>query len=278
MAGTEIGATEWQACKTNPLVMENDKQKNRKNAILVSLLLALIFAYPTFTSAKNVFVDGYIQWTSLILTMFFGVWVLLPFATILFYKGDEPKQKDTETKRHFSRILIIVGSIVWGLLCFGLGIFALISYFGYKDVKPENLRSINGTISEVVIESVKSRKTYTSVLLIEYPQYRFYIPFIDETLKSESPITLYVPVRDYQRVVEKSELTNRELHTQDQYDPFVVAYESENSCVTLSDYNEWRRTDSKWGLYGGIVCILFGIGVEIWIFRRRRKGEQISQA
>ena len=64
--------------------MENDKQKNRKNAILVSLLLALIFAYPTFTSAKNVFVDGYIQWTSLILTMFFGVWVLLPFATILY--------------------------------------------------------------------------------------------------------------------------------------------------------------------------------------------------
>lgn len=123
--------------------MENDKQKNRKYAILVSLLLALIFAYPTFISAKNVFVDGYIQWTSLILTMFFGVWVLLPFATILFYKGDEPKQKDTETKRHFSRILIIIGSIVWGLLCFGLGIFALINYFGNKDVKPENLRSIN---------------------------------------------------------------------------------------------------------------------------------------
>ena len=251
--------------------MENDKQKNRKNAILVSLLLALIFAYPTFTSAKNVFVDGYIQWTSLILTMFFGVWVLLPFATILFYKGDEPKQKDTETKRHFSRILIIVGSIVWGLLCFGLGIFALISYFGYKDVKPENLRSINGTISEVVIERVKARETFTRVLLIEYPQYWFYIPIIDKTLTSESPITLYVPVRDYQRVVKKSELTNRELHTQDEYDPFVVAYESNNSCFTLSDYNEWSRTDSKWGLYLGIVLVLFGIGGEIWFFWRSKK-------
>jgi hypothetical protein len=48
-------------------------------------------------------------------------------------------------------------------------------------------------------------------LLIEYPQYRFYIPFIDETFKNESPITLYVPIRGYQRVVEKSALTNREI-------------------------------------------------------------------
>ena len=258
--------------------MENDKQKNRKNAILLSLLIALIFVYPTFMGVRYVVVDGYIQWTSLILTMFFGIWVLLPFAVILFYKGDKPKQRDEESQRQFSRRLKIVGSVVFGVMYFGFGLFALINYFGYKDIKSEDLRRIDGTISEVVIESVKSRKTYTSVLLIEYPQYRFYIPFIDETLKSESPITLYVPVRDYQRVVEKSELTNRELHTQDQYDPFVVAYESENSCLTLSDYNEWRRRDSKWGLYGGIVCILFGIGVEIWIFRRRRKGEQISQA
>lgn len=92
MAGTEIGATEWQACKTNPLVMENDKQKNRKNAILLSLLIALIFVYPTFMGVRYVVVDGYIQWTSMILTMFFGIWVLLPFAVILFYKGDKPKQ------------------------------------------------------------------------------------------------------------------------------------------------------------------------------------------
>ena len=114
------------------------------------------------------------------------------------------------------------------------------------------------------------------MLLIEYPQYRFYIPFIDETLTSGSPITLYVPIRDYQRVVEKSALTNRELHTQDEYDPFVVAYESENSRVTLSDYNEWSRTDSKWGLYLGIVLILFGIGGEIWTFWHKKKGEQTS--
>jgi len=257
--------------------MENDKQKNRKNAILVSLFLALIFAYPTFLSVRNVVVDGYVQWTSLILTLFFGIWVLLPFAVILFYKGEEPKQRDEEAKRRYSRRLKIVGSIVWGLAFIGFGLFALVNYFGHKDIKSEDLRRIDGTISEAVVESVKSRKTFTSVLLIEYPQYRFYIPFIDETLTSGSPITLYVPIRDYQRVVEKSALTYGELHTQDEYDPFVVAYESENSRVTLSDYNEWSRTDSKWGLYLGIVLTLFGIVGEIWIFWRKKKGEQTPQ-
>ena len=258
--------------------MENDKQKNRKNAILVSLFLALIFAYPTFFSVRNVVLDGYVQWTSLVLSLFFGIWVLLPFAVILFYKGDKPKQRDEETQRQFSRRLKIVGSVVFGVMYFGFGLFALINYFGHKDIKSEDLRRIDGTISEVVVESVKSRKTYTSVLLIEYPQYRFYIPFIDETLRSESPITLYVPIRDYQRVVEKSVLTNREFHIQDEYDPFVVAYESENSRVTLSDYNEWSRTDSKWGLYFGIVLILFGIGGEVWFFWRQKKEAQTPQA
>ena len=61
-----------------------------------------------FSAAKNVVVDGFIQWTSLILTLFFG-----------------------------------------------FGTFALIDYFSYKDVMPEDLRRIDGTISEVVIESVK---------------------------------------------------------------------------------------------------------------------------
>lgn len=173
-------------------------------------------------------------------------------------------------------ILKIVSSIVWGLVSIGFGLLALIKFFGHKDINSEDLRRIDGTISEVVVESVKSRKTYTSVLLIEYPQYWFYIPFIDETLKSESPITLYVPIRDYQRVEEKSVLTNRELHTQDEYDPFVVAYESENSLVTLSDYNEWSRTDSKWGFYIGIVLILFGIVEEYWFFCRKKKGVQIN--
>lgn len=257
--------------------MENDKQKNRKNAILASLILALIFAYPTFLSVRNVVVDGYVQWTSLILTLFFGIWVLLPFAVILFYKGEEPKQRDEEAKRRYSRRLKIVGSIVWGLAFIGFGLFALVNYFGHKDIKSEDLRRIDGTISEAVVESVKSRKTFTSVLLIEYPQYRFYIPFIDETLTSGSPITLYVPIRDYQRVVEKSALTYGELHTQDEYDPFVVAYESENSRVTLSDYNEWSRWDSKWGLYLGIVLTLFGIGGEIWIFWHKKKGKQTPQ-
>lgn len=258
--------------------MENDKQKNRKNAILASLVLALIFAYPTFFSVRNVVLDGYVQWTSLILSLFFGIWVLLPFAVILFYKGDKPKQRDEETQRKFSRRLKIVGSDVFGVMYFGFGLFALINYFGHKDIKSEDLRRIDGTISEVTIESVKSRKNFTSVLLIEYPQYRFYIPFIDETLKSESPITLYVPVRDYQRVVEKSALTDRELHTQDEYDPFVVAYESDNSFVTLSDYNEWSRTNSKWGLYVGIAVILFGIVGEYWFFWRKKKEVQTPHA
>ena len=254
--------------------MKNDKQKNRKNAILVSLLLALIFAYPTFISAKNVFEEGYIQWTSLILTMFFCVWVLLPFAIILFYKGDEPKQKDEKTKRNFSRILIIVGSIVWGLLFFCLGIFGIHYYLTHKDVSSMDLRRIDGVISEVHVYTgtAKNYDPHTSVKLVEYPQYWFDIPHIeDKTLTSESPITLYVPIRDYQRVVENSALANRELHTQDQYAPFVIAYESNNSCFTLSDYNEWSRTDSKWGLYLGIICILFGIGGEIWFFWRKKK-------
>ncbi|MBP5663060.1 MAG: hypothetical protein J6X16_02165 [Bacteroidales bacterium] len=259
-------------------MMENYQQKNRKNAILLSLLLALIFAYPTLMAASDVVIDGSVQWTSLILTLLFGIWVLLPFAVILFYKGDETKQRDEKNKQKFSRILIIVGSIVWGVVFFGFGLFALTNYFGHKDIKYEDLHRIDGTISKVAIESVKSRKTYTSVLLIEYPQYRFYIPFVDKTLKSESSITLYVSVRDYQRVIEKNALTNKQLHTQDQYAPFVVAYESDNSCVTLSDYNEWSRTNSKWGLYVGIVCILFGIGGEIWIFRRKGEREQTPQA
>ena len=180
-----------------------------------------------FSAAKNVVVDGFIQWTSLILTLFFG-----------------------------------------------FGTFALIDYFSYKDVMPEDLRRIDGTISEVVIEGLRGRKNHTSVLLIEYPQYCFFMPFIDETLEEESPITLYVSVSDYQRVVEGRALTNREQHTIDQYSPYVMAYESGKSHVTLSDYNEWSRRDSKWGLYVGIVCILFGLGVEIWFFWRKKKNSQ----
>lgn len=257
--------------------MDNDKQKNRKNAILLSLCLALIFAYPTFMSAKDMVIDGTVQWTSLILTMFFGIWVLLPFAIVLFYKGDESKQRDTENKRHFSQKLIIAGAIVFGLMCFGFGIFGVYHFLTNKDIEAKDIRRIDGVISEVHVYSggTKSYDPRTTVKLIEYPQYWFVIPhIIDKNLTSESPITLYVPIRDYQRVVENSTLTNRELHTQDEYAPFVVAYESINSCYTLSDYNEWSRRDSKWGLYVGIVCILFGIGVEIWFFWRKKKSSQ----
>ena len=254
--------------------MENDKQKNRKNAILASLFLALIMAYPTFTAAKNVVVDGYIQWTSLILSMFFGIWVLLPFAIVLFYKGDGPKQRDEKNDRRISQRCTKVLGIAYGLVFFGFGIFALIYYFGYKDVMPDDLRRIDGTISEVVIEGLRGRKNHTSVLLIEYPQYCFFMPFIDETLEEESPITLYVSVSDYQRVVEGRALSNREQHTIDQYRPYVMAYESGKSHVTLSDYNEWSRRDSKWGLYMGIVCILFGVGAEIWFWRKSRPNSE----
>jgi len=239
-------------------------RKNRRLVRILSSLLVAGFVYPMWMNARNVLIDGTLQWGSLIGALFFVLPMLLPVYAFFFYDGYEGEGKPTKDKTATGRKVKRIIAVVFGLVFFGAGIGALWYSFHPSTMSAHELHSLDGTVCKVFLyRNPKGNDQHTSVQLCETPGISFFIPYYDSELQEGWRVRFMIKEQDYLRVTGQRSLTSRERHTQDQYRPKVYAYSTDSYDMPLELYNQMKEKDTVWALLIGVFLLLIGIVFEV---------------
>jgi len=247
-----------------PLNNEESKRNARKNrtiALTISLVMAAAFIYPTWTSAKNVVIDGSIQWVSLGITCFFGIWLIFPILVLLFYDGNEDNNPQHPLSGSVRRRFKWAATVFLGILSLAFSLFAFHYWMHPHTVSADELRRLDGTLCNIspYNGNVKGNNRHTGVQLCELPDVEFRIPYYDTLLPEGGKVSLLIMEKDYLRVTGTLPATRGERHTLDQYHPTVYAYKTDTYFMPLSAYNDMKETGRGWGLAAGLIVLAIGL-------------------
>ena len=73
-------------------------RKNRRLVRILSLLLVAGFVYPMWMNARNVLIDGTLQWGSLVGALFFVLPMLLPVYAFFFTMATRERENQQRIK------------------------------------------------------------------------------------------------------------------------------------------------------------------------------------
>ncbi len=231
-----------------------------------------------FFVAENLFIDGHVQVSSLVLTCLFGGMALLCLFALLTFNRQFKKHQESTLKKPEPgsyRWLKVSGLVFFGAFIAWLNFLAIDGFVSGPELNMEDMTSVTGTLSADMEYRDPAKGSATLYFKTkEHPKLTFNIGFarqhssIANYLGRDSIVEFIIPISDHDIWI--SGTKPKGFWDKHQSPGWIPVYGLRNSryvFFNLDKYSELEREDNVIGIVimAIIDLIILIIGVRYWI-------------